>query len=157
MRTTTLLAVMAVLALCACQQPPTFQVEQSRSYALSKDTAWSNLLAFLHANDITVVKSDPAAGVIEARRTRYQDAGWAYCEPAVVTSHFGNSRRPRRTRIQLDRDLALQIGVREIGDRVQVAPHAQFSERQINPYKNLPFSVRCQSTGALEKSLLDAV
>jgi hypothetical protein len=40
---------------------------------------------------------------------------------------------------------------------VQVALDARFSERQINPYRNLPFDVPCRSKGVLEKALLDAI
>ncbi|MEM9492112.1 MAG: hypothetical protein AAGC55_23395, partial [Myxococcota bacterium] len=111
----------------------------------------------LRANDFSVVRYDPAAGTIEARRIPYPDAGWAYCEPAVVTAHFGNNRRPRRTRMALDRSVTLAVSVTESGGMVQVAPRARFTERQINPYRNLPFDAPCQSTGVLEKALLDAV
>jgi hypothetical protein len=158
MKRTICMAVLAAV-LSGCQQPPapTFQVEQARSYALGKDAAWSRIQAFLSGNDIAVVKSDPAAGVIQARRERYQDAGWAYCEPAVVTDRTGNNRRPRRTRVWLDRNLALEIQLREAGDGVQVALDARFSERQVDPHRNLPFDVPCRSKGVLEKALLDAV
>jgi hypothetical protein len=104
-----------------------------------------------------VLKSDRASGVIEAGRTRYQDAGWAYCEPAVVTDRSSNNSRPRRTRVWLDRDLELEIQLRDQGGMVQVALDARFSERQINPHRNLPFDVPCQSIGVLEKALLDAI
>jgi len=158
MKRTICMAMLAVV-LSGCQQPraPAFQVEQARSYALEKEAVWNKILAFLQANDIAVVKSDPAAGVIQARRIRYQDAGWAYCEPAVVTDRTGNNRRPRRTRIWLDRDLSLEIQVRDADGMVRVALDGRFSERQVNPHRNLPFQVPCRSKGVLEKALLDAV
>jgi len=151
--------MLAAVVLSGCQQSraPAFQVEQSRSYASSRDAVWAKILAFLQANDITVAKSDPAAGLIQARRVRYQDAGWAYCEPAVTTDRYGDNRRPRRTRIWLDRNLALEIQVRDVGDRVQVALAARFSERQVDSHRNLPFDVPCRSKGVLEKALLDAI
>jgi len=154
--------VIAIVILAAllsgCQQrAPEFQVEQVRSYTLSKEAVWNQILAFLRTNDIAVLKSDLAGGVIQAGRTRYQDAGWAYCEPAVVTDRSSNNRRPRRTRIWLDRDLALEIQLRDQGGMVQVALDARFSERQVDPHRNLPFQVPCRSTGVLEKALLDAI
>ena len=81
MKSAIFLALLAVLAVSGCQRPPppSFQVEQSRTYALSKETTWANILAFLKTNDIMVVRSDPTSGVIEARRANYEDAGWAYC------------------------------------------------------------------------------
>jgi hypothetical protein len=118
MKRTICMAMLAAAVLSGCQQPraPAFQVEQARSFALEREAVWNKVLAFLKANDIAVVRSDPAAGVIQAHRERYQDAGWAYCEPAVVTDRTGNNRRPRRTRVWLDRDLALEVELREAGD-----------------------------------------
>jgi hypothetical protein len=144
--------------LSGCQRPPPeFQVEQARSYALSKEAVWNQILVFFRTNDIAVLKSDRASGVIQAGRTRYRDAGWAYCEPAVVTDRSSNNSRPRRTRVWLDRDLALEIQLRDEDGMVQVALDARFSERQVNPHRNLPFQVPCRSKGVLEKALLDAI
>ena len=159
MRPAVILAMLAALVLTACQHRPApqFQVEQSRSYDVPKETAWKDVLAFLRANDIAVSNADLATGVIEARRDNYQDAGWAYCEPAMVRDHSSGNARLRRARIFLDRSLELRIDVREVGDMVQVAPDAQFTERQINMFKNLPFDAPCRSTGVLEKALLDAI
>ena len=95
--------------------------------------------------------------MIEADRVNFQDAGWAYCEPARYTDHASDTRRQRRARIFLDRSLELGIDVREAGGMVQVAPDAQLTERQINSFKNLPFDAPCRSTGRLEKALLDAI
>jgi hypothetical protein len=158
MRPAIILAMLAALVLTACQRPvPQFQVEESRSYDLPKETVWNDVLAFLRTNDITVRSADLAGSVIEAHRDNFQDAGWAYCEPAIVRDHASDTRRQRRTRIFLDRSLELRIDVREVGDMVQVAPDAQFTERQINSFKNLPFDAPCRSTGMLEKALLDAI
>jgi hypothetical protein len=136
---------------------PQFPVEASRSYAFPKETVWNDVLAFLRANDITVQSADPGSGVIEAERDNFQDAGWAYCEPARYTDHASDTRRQRRARVFLDRSLELRIEVRGTGDAVQVAPEARYTERQINSFKNLPFDVPCRSTGMLEKALLDAI
>jgi len=122
-----------------------------------KETVWNDILAFLRANNITVQSADPGTGVIEASRDNFQDAGWAYCEPARFTDHASDTRRQRRARVFLDRSLELRIEVRETGDSVQVAPDARFTERQINGFKNLPVDVPCRSTGMLEKALLDAI
>lgn len=154
-----LLAALVALVPAACQQRPTpqFQVEESRSYALPKETVWNDILAFLRANDITVRSADPGSGVIEAERDNFQDAGWAHCEPARITDHASDTRRQRRARVFLDRSLELTVEVSETGDTVHVAPDARFTERQINSFKNLPFDAPCVSTGALEKALLDAI
>ena len=153
--------ILAALLLTGCQQPapPQFQIEQSRSYDLGKRAVWNDILVFLKANDIVVTWSDFANGVIDARRLNYQDAGWAYCEPAIVRdiTQSGGNARPSRARIFLDRSLTLRVDVREAGGMVEVALAARFSERQINMYRNLPFDVACRSKGVLEKALLDAI
>jgi hypothetical protein len=159
MRPAIILAMLAAVVLTACQQRPApqFQVEESRSYDLPKETVWNDILAFMRAHDIDVRTADVASGVIEAQRDNYQDVGWAWCEPAIVRDHASDTRRQRRARVFLDRSLSLRIDVREAGDMVQVAPDAQFTERQINSFKNLPFDAPCRSTGMLEKALLDAI
>jgi hypothetical protein len=141
MRPAIILVILAALFLTGSQQPAPaqFQVEQSRSYNLGKQAVWNDILAFLRANDIAVTRSDFASGVIDAWRFNYQDAGWADCEPAIVTGHSSGNTSPRRTRIFLDRSLTLRVDVREAGGIVEVAPAARFSERHINVHQNLPF------------------
>jgi hypothetical protein len=34
---------------------------------------------------------------------------------------------------------------------------ARFTERQVHPWRNLPFQTGCISKGVLEKALLDAI
>lgn len=151
------LALLAVV-LSGCEQPPTEPpVERSRTYALAEEAVRDHVLAFLKANDIAIESGGAAGGVIQARRVRYQDAGWARCEPAVVNDRSSDSARPRRARVFLDRDLALEVDLRDSGGMVEVTLAAPFSERQIDPHRNLPIQVPCGSTGVLEKALLDAI
>ncbi len=102
---------------------------------------WNDALAFLRANDISVRSADVASGEIDAYRDNFQDAGWAYCEPALVTDHASDTRRQRRTQVFLDRSLMLRVDLRTVGDAVLVAPDASFTERQVNSFKNLPIDV----------------
>jgi hypothetical protein len=145
--------------LLGCQQPPpTYHVERSRTYQQSKAVVWGKILRFLQANDITVQQSDPDSGTIEADRQNYQDAGgWAECELARATDRSSNNPRPRRARQRLDRNVSLRIMVREAGGATGVTVDATFTERQIHPWRNLPFQTACVSTGVLEKALLDAI
>jgi NlpB/DapX lipoprotein len=148
-----------VAGLLGCQQPQrTYVVERSRTYQQSKTVVWGEVLRFLQVNDITVRQSDPASGTIEADRERYQDtAGWAECELARATDRSSDSSRPRRARQRLDRSVALTIAVREAGSATEVAVDATFTERQIHPWRNLPFQTGCVSRGVLERALLDAI
>jgi hypothetical protein len=146
------------VVLLGCQQPqPTYHVERSRSYAQDKAQVWDKVLQFLQANGIAVRQSDFAAGTIEATRLNYQDAGWAECELAVRTDQSSDTLRPRRARQRVDRSLMLAISVREAGGATAVALDPTFTERQIHPWRNLPFETGCVSKGVLEKALLDAI
>jgi hypothetical protein len=57
----------------------------------------------------------------------------------------------------VDRNLKLTITVGEAGGATEVMLDATFSERQIHPWRNLPFETGCVSKGVLEKALLDAI
>jgi hypothetical protein len=149
---------LCLVALCvACQpQPKVYNVERGRTYAEDKAVVWDGVLGFLQANDITVVSADLATGVIHAERTEYQDAGWADCERARVIDRTSNSRRPRRAR-PISRDLALEVAVRESAVGAAVQPVARFTEQQHDPWRNLPFTQPCRSTGVLERALLNSL
>jgi hypothetical protein len=149
---------LVVACLLGCQQPqPTYTVERSRSYQQDKTVVWDKILQFLQANDITVRRGDFERGMIEADRLNYQDAGWAECEFAIGTDRSGENRRPRRARQRIDRSLALAIAVRETDAATDVTVDARFTERQVHPWRNLPFQTGCVSKGVLEKALLDAI
>jgi hypothetical protein len=147
-----------VAGLLGCQQlQPTYNVERSRSYQQDKTVVWNKILQFLQANDITVRQGDFERGTIEADRLNYQDAGWAECELAIGTDRSGDTPRPRRARQRIDRTLSLAIAVRETDAATDVTLDARFSERQVHPWRNLPFRTGCVSKGVLEKALLDAI
>ena len=93
---------------------------------------------------------------IHAVRTEYQDSGWADCERARVIDRTSNSPRPRRAR-PISRDLALEVAVRETAVGAEVQPVARFTEQQNDPWRNLPFTQPCRSTGVLERALLDSL
>lgn len=147
---------LVVLWACAPREPRVYHVERGRTYAEDRAVAWERVQRFLEANDIAVVSADPAAGIIRAERRAYQDAGWADCERAWVRDRSSNNARPTRAR-PISRDLALEVAVRESAAGTEVQPGAQFTEQQLNPYRNWPFTQPCRSTGVLERALLDAL
>lgn len=150
--------VLLLAGLLGCQQPhPTYDVERSRTYQQDKTEVWNKTLQFLQANDITIRQGDFESGMIAADRMNYQDAGWAECELAIGTDRSSDSPRPRRARQRVDRSLSLAITVREAGGATQVTLDPTFTERQIHPWRNLPFQTGCVSKGVLEKALLDAI
>ncbi|MGI9450087.1 MAG: hypothetical protein ACR2QH_05530 [Geminicoccaceae bacterium] len=117
---------------------------------------WSQVLDFLDRNDLDLVEADQAQGSILAIRTAYQDQGWAVCKPArVIDRHDDKNRRDRGRPVH--RDLRLQVRVLAGNDGGVVQPRAEFTEEQINPFRNLPFSTRCRSNGTLENALFEAI
>ncbi|MEM7023396.1 MAG: hypothetical protein AAF637_12510 [Pseudomonadota bacterium] len=151
------IAVLFVFAgLLGCQPlPPTYTVERTRSYQQSEADVWDKIQQFLQANNITVRRSDRQQGTIDADRANYQDAGWADCPLGIGRDRDGN--RPRRVRQRMDRSLTLKVALSQANGITMVTLDARFTERQIHPWRNLPFRTGCVSTGVLEKSLLDSI
>lgn len=152
------LATLLVLVCAGCQQapPPVYDVPQSRTYGQSKTEVWDAILRFLKTNAITVAKADVDGGMIEAARSEFQDMSWADCQRARVVDNQSDSNRLDRGR-PVSRDLTLQINVGSTADQTKVDLAVLFSERQINPFRNLPFTVDCRSKGQLERSLFAAI
>ncbi len=147
----------AMLSLTACQSTPrVYDVPTSQSYDRQPAAIWPVMTGFLDANGLAVVETSQATGRIVATLVDYQPRGWAACRPARVFDRHDDKNRPDRGR-PVDRRLELEIQVRASDHGSEVRPRATFSERQINPFKNLPFRVRCPSTGDLERALLAAI
>jgi hypothetical protein len=150
------LGLILLCGACAPREPTVYRVEPGRTYTEDRAVVWERVRSFLEANGITVASADPATGVIEAERRDYQDAGWADCERAWVIDQSSNSARPTRAS-PISRDLALEVTVRASAGGTEVQPRARFTEQQLDPYRNWPFTQRCRSTGVLETALLNAL
>lgn len=143
------------LVLAGCQpKPVVYDVPGSRSFSEDVDVVWSRLLGFAQRNGFELVEVDRARGSIVAIREDYQDQGWAACKTARVVDRDDDKSRRGRGR-PVSRDAGLEITVDDGVDGTVVAPRARFTEEQINPFRNLPFTTGCRSKGTLEKSLLD--
>jgi len=158
MRARGLVVLCAGLLLAACQTPPppVYHVEQGRTYDKPKAAVWRDLLAFLERQRIAVAAADFERGAIAAERHHFEEQGWADCQRARVVDNSSNNRRPTRA-WALDRDLALEVALAEVAGATRVTLEASFTEQQVNPYSNLPFTQRCRSKGVLEGALLDAL
>jgi hypothetical protein len=151
------LLMLAALVVGGCQTaPPAFEVPRGQSYSQDKAAVWQRTLAFLGGQGIEVRREDLAAGRIEAELDGFTERGWAWCEPARVVDRSSDSRGIDRAR-PVDRDLALIVDLEERGGATEVTLEASFTETQIDPFRNLPLTQRCRSTGELERSLLAAI
>ena len=145
------------LSLVGCQpQPVTYNVPESRPFSRDAAVIWPQVLAFLERNGLVLVEMDQAQGSILATRAAYQDEGWADCKPArVIDRHDDKNRRGRGRPV--NRDLRLQVRILAGNGGTVVQPRADFTEQQINPFRNLPFTTRCRSNGTLENALFKAI
>lgn len=143
--------------LTGCQSPPiVYDVPGSRSYDRDNATIWPDLVNAIEAEGIKIAEADPTSGRLVAELIDYQPKGWAACKPArVIDRHDDKNRRDRGRPV--DRQLRLTVQLADTGAGSVVDMQTSFSERQINPFKNLPFQVRCPSTGELERALFAAL
>ncbi|MEM9439698.1 MAG: hypothetical protein AAGA73_04575 [Pseudomonadota bacterium] len=147
-------ALIAALALAGCQaQPTVYDVPKSQSYDLRQSDIWDRLVAVLEAEGFSIAEANPTTGRLQATLAGFQDQGWAVCKPRrVIDRHDDKNRRGRGRPV--DRQLDL---VADIVDDIRVNLHTNFSERQINPFKNLHFQTSCRSTGTFERLLFDRI
>ena len=145
------------LVLTGCQpKPVVYDVPGSRSFSDDIDSVWPRVLEAVEANGLDLVEVDRPRGSIVAIREAYQDLGWAFCKTARVVDRDDDKSRRGRGR-PVARDLSLELKVDKGADGTLVALGARFTEEQINPFRNLPFTVRCRSKGVLERALLDEI
>ena len=133
------LALLAALVAGCQAPPPVYHVEQTRRYAKPVPVVWNELLVFLEDQRIIPISADPEDGRLEAERHAFEGMGWADCEAAWVTDNTSNSPRPTRAR-PVARDLDLRIALQQAGDATEVGLEARFTEEQIDPYRNMPFT-----------------
>jgi hypothetical protein len=149
--------VLTALALAGCQTaPPTFEVPRGGSYSASKEEVWRRTFTALRDHGLEVRSAHFDDGRLGAALEGFADHGWAWCERARVVDRSSNTRRFDWAR-PVDRDLALLVEVMERDGLTEVTLDADFTETQIDPYRNLPLIQGCLSTGELERSLLAAI
>jgi hypothetical protein len=146
--------LLIALVLVGCQaQPVVDDVPSRQSFDASRADVWERLVAAVEAEGLSIDEADPSSRRLSATLVAYQDRGWAVCTPRrVIDRHDDKSRRGRGRPVHRQLDLAADVDAQST-----VGLRASISERQINPFKNLPFDVRCRSTGALERSLFDRI
>jgi len=151
------LVLLAGLLTASCQTPEvSFNVPSNRSYSFEADTVRQRLIMALKSEGLSISESDFANGQLAATLIDYQPRGWAACRARRVIDRQDDKSRRGRGR-PVDRALRLAVQIDDIGEMTKVKMRAAFSERQTNPFKNLPFRVACRSTGDLERALFAAI
>lgn len=142
MKKTNIAALAACLLAVSCATPPTQRsIENSRTFAVSKDQAWEALLSYFTSNNIQIKTIEKDSGVIYAERA-LSDASMADCGAVPLAQ-------------EMSRPASLNVFVRETGDGVQVTVNAQFEVTRM--FDGTTWTDACFSTGLLERQLLTAV
>ncbi len=130
-----------VLTSCATPPKPT-QFEKSRTYALTKDQVWSNLLGYFTSNSIQIKTIEKASGVIYAERA-VADPTMADCGSAPLSMEFG-------------RPATLNVFVKPVDSgHTQVTVNASFEV--VRNFENTTWKDQCLSTGVLERQILSSI
>ena len=149
-------AAVITSVLVSCQNvQPAFDVPTNRNIPVDKSLVLPAAVAFLEKNGIQVLEVDQAKGRVLAALDNGADEGWSACRPVRVFSNDDNRRIDRGRPVS--RSVQMQIDVADVDAGSDVRATARFAERQINPFRNLPFQARCVSTGKLERDLFDAL
>lgn len=148
-------ALLVALIGCMAEPPAIRPIETTRSYPQGTAVTWNRLVHYLRARGLTITSGEQARGLLRAENRHLAQNDWAVCEAAWVVDRSSNSLRPVRAR-PVHREVAVLITVTGDAAASRVQVRSDFTEKQINPYRNLPFDQPCRATGVLEAGILAA-
>lgn len=154
--------IVLALSLAACQSAPVvYDVPQRQSYDRDTESVWFATLDALDGAGLTITEANQVEGhlvavLIDDQSEVEQPKSWAACKPARVIDRHDDKNRRNRGR-PVDRQVEVDLKVAESAAGSDVRIRSRFTERQINPFRNLPFQVACPSTGELERQLFAAI
>lgn len=138
----------AALTMSACATAPTvYNVQNSRTVGASKDVVWERVVEFFAMNNLSIKTIEKDSGIIGAERmiaapSRNGMIGsWASCGSELLMTPVGQTAD-------------LNVFVRPVAAGVTVSVNTRFSESR--SFDGPPVSVQCNSTGELERMILDA-
>lgn len=133
------LSIAGPALLAACATPPEQHAfDKSRTFALSKDAVWDQLLNHFTSNNIQIKTIEKDSGVIYAE-TSLSDKSMSDCGVSALVHEQG-------------RPASLNVFVRPIGKQTQVTVNAKF--QVIRQYGSNIWRDECNSTGVLERQIL---
>ena len=138
------LLLIAIAALtftgCATTQAQNYQFDKSRTYNSSFDDVWDNLVQWHADKNISISNIDKDSGLIVAESSGFSDE-LASCSSSPLV-------------VQLAKKAKLNTLVQQ-KDNVKVTVNTQFLQRVslLDEVQTVP----CNSTGVLEKTILDAL
>jgi len=134
--------VLLAAFIASCATPPKqTSFDNSQTYDLSKDRVWESLLSFFTSNNIQIKTIEKDSGVIYAERSSV-DRSMADCGEVPLAAEIARSG-------------TLNVFVRPVGARTQVTVNSEF--KVIRMFDNQTFTAPCNSTGLLERSILESI
>jgi hypothetical protein len=145
-------AGLMLLGLVGCAATPASPpVESQRQHDVAPGVAKARIVQQLVGLGFKVTGTDQVVGESPAA-----DASWAECGNVLVQSSGTSSSSQRQFARPEARTAHIVASITPRGEGSTVAVTTNFAARYTNRYRNLPFSRPCESTGALERSVLDA-
>lgn len=144
MRLTAIWALMTLSAatLTSCATPPKkVNFDNSRTYASSKDAVWEAVISFFTKNNIQIKTIEKDSGVLYAERSSV-DESMADCGDFPLAP-------------EIERSGTLNVFVRHLQSGTEVTVNTEFKDVRI--FDNKTFTNSCNSTGLLEKNILDSI
>jgi len=146
MNSGTVIVVIAALtlALAGCATPPNVhRIENSRSYSKSKDAVWSNLIEFFSENNIQI-------------KTLEKDSGVVYADVMGVTPGLSVDCGGPGIWAVISTSATVNVFVRKASGG-EVAATVNIVGTQEHQLGARYRTVRCVSTGHIERRILDAL
>lgn len=136
-------ATAAMIALAGCGTPPKdYTFEKTKTYAITKDQAWEQLLGYFTTNNIQIKTIEKDSGVIYAERALV-DASIADCGQGGLA-------------VDVARTGGLNVFVRAISaTQTQVSVNSDY--KIMRNFDGQPVVSSCNSTGLLEGQILRSI
>lgn len=139
--------ISAAVLLAGCQTfPEKHAVDNQRTYPMTRDAVWSDVMAWVQSQPLQVGKADAAAGVILASAV-YPGSNGGDADCGEDSSSPAIERRQQ---------VAIQVTPVE-GGGTMVNIQSTVKEDRRSGWDLSTITIDCQSRGGFEASLLDAI
>ncbi len=143
-------AGLILLGACAASGPPT----ASRAYpGVDQQVLHDRTLAAFRASDLTVTANDPESGAITGAGS-FEGGGWAECPKPRMLVQDTKGRHRFADAPEKEREVEVEASVSDGPQGATLTLDPAFTVR---PGHRMATSPKCDTTGALERAILDAV
>ncbi len=140
LRAVIIFASVAMIAGCATA-PGKYSVENSRTYQMSYDQVWENIVSFFASHDIQI-------------KNIAKDSGVIYAESSTFDNSMADCGKPGIFQI-VGRRANFNVFVKKLSSGTNVSVNTDFTETR--QFDTSIQNVQCNSRGTLETMVLNAV